>query len=71
METMGLGAGSYPEPSEKELKCYTFKYEGGVVGEGYVYAENFEKARELIESCNFEITKQKLVDIDFHDTKEE
>ena len=55
IDTKGLGAGSYPEPPESKEKCYYFKFNATTKGCGYVYAENYEQAEELIDSGQFEV----------------
>ena len=48
VDTVEVGAGSYPEPPESKLKCYQFEFDATISGYGLVYAENEEQAKELI-----------------------
>lgn len=54
IETIGLGAGSYPEPQETKEKCYQFGFNATIKGYGYVYATNMEQAKELISSNDYD-----------------
>lgn len=54
IETTGLGAGSYPEPSDSEEKCYQFEFEGTIGGLGIVYAKNILEAREKAENNDYD-----------------
>ena len=55
IDTRGLGAGSYPEPPEPKEKCYRFEFNATTKGYAYVYAENLERAEELIDSGEYEV----------------
>ena len=52
VDTVELGAGSYPEPEEQ--KCYQFDFNATISGFGTVYADNEEQARELIDSGDYD-----------------
>lgn len=54
IETKGLGAGSYPEPNESELKCFNFKATIYSNVSGYVWAKNEEEAEDLIYKMQWE-----------------
>ena len=55
IDTTEIGGGSYPEPPEPKEKCYWFKFNATTKGAGYVYAENYERAEELINSGEYEV----------------
>lgn len=55
IDTTEIGAGSYPEPPEPKEKCYWFKFIATSKGVGYVYAESYEQAEELINSGEYEV----------------
>lgn len=52
IDTAEAGAGSYPDAPENKEKCYSFKIVALCELEGYVYAENYDKAEELIMNSN-------------------
>lgn len=52
MET-SLMVTDYPEPPESKEKMYKFEFEASIKGYGYVYAENEDEAKELINSNDY------------------
>lgn len=44
----------YPEQPEPKLKCYQFEFNAKQSGYGIVYAEDIEKARELINNNEYD-----------------
>lgn len=54
IDTIEAGAGSYPEPPEPKEKCYKFEFNATISGYGYVYAENQEEAKELIDNGEYD-----------------
>ena len=54
IETIGLGAGSYPEPPETEYKTYQFNFNASIRGYGVVTAKNEEEARKLIDNEDYD-----------------
>lgn len=54
IDTTEIGAGSYPEPPEPKDKCYQFDFTATIRGYGYVYAENVDRAKELINNNDYD-----------------
>lgn len=48
IDTIEVGAGSYPEPPEPEEKCYKFNFNATISGYGIVYAKNKEEAERFV-----------------------
>ena len=55
IDTEEYYGGTYYEPPEPKEKCYYFKFNATTKGYGYVYAENVERAEELIDSGQYEV----------------
>ena len=74
IETLGLGAGSYPEPPEPKEKLYTIKVKMYVESSVEVYAESTEQALEEVnnlcecdlfdEISEYEIDETEIIDIE-------
>ena len=54
IDTVGLGAGSYPSPEEEKMKCYQFEFNGTISGYGIVYAENEHSASLKAEQGDYD-----------------
>ncbi len=70
METMGLGAGSYPEPPEPKDKCYVITCSCSAKVEYAVWAENYDEAVELLRSGDYsekEVKELEIEDIDSYE----
>lgn len=50
IDTTEAGGGSYPEPPEPKEKCYTFRCDCSVIGEISIYADNLEKAEDMLKA---------------------
>ena len=63
IDTQELGAGTYPSaPEKKEYKCYRFKADISIKGEGYVYAKNEEEAKKLIYLGSWDELERKSIE---------
>lgn len=72
IETKGLGAGSYPEPNESELKCFNFKAVVSSIIEGYVWARNASEAEDLIYEMQWEeVTDENIEEVEDIESLEE
>ncbi len=65
IETKGLGAGSYPEPSDNGYKCYSFTALAISKINGYVWAKNAIEAEEYINNLEWsEIEDESIEEIE-------
>lgn len=62
IETIGLGAGSYPEPPESKSKLYTFQVAVTGVAFVSVYAESRDEAEEAVYRHEFDGYDDVIVD---------
>ena len=62
METMGLGAGSYPEPPEPKEKCYMLTCECSQTVEFTIWAKDYSEA-EIRVMCGDYDVKNEISDL--------